>query len=138
VVSPEAVAAAVGDRPPDSRYAAAMVARDRGWGGAVLYIELRRWAYGSPDAIIVSLRVDLVDAASGRQLWSSDRPSRPVATPGTIDIAQAYDVAARAVMAEALAPFPSQVAEGAEHRRSGPSVVSDAPARPLPVPWLVR
>ena len=113
VVSPEAVAAAVGDQPPDSRYAAAMVAKDKKWPGAVMYIELLRWAYGSPDAIIVSLRVDLVDADSGRLLWSNDREARPVQTQGTIDITQAYFVAARTVMRDALAPFPD-LTSGAE------------------------
>ncbi len=113
VVAPEAVEAAVGAQTPDSRYAAAMLAKDKGLSGAVLYIDLRRWVVSSPDAIIVSLRVDLVDVGSGRVLWSVDRPSRPVPTQGTIDVANAYYVAARRVMDEALESFTPPAAAGA-------------------------
>ena len=105
VVSPAAVEKAVGAQPPDSRYAAAMLAKERGFGGGVMFIDLRRWVYSSPDAIIVSLRVDVVESGTGRVLWSADRPSRPVSTQGTIDIANAYYVAARRVMSEALESF---------------------------------
>ena len=112
VVSPEAVEKAVGAQPPDSRYAAAMLAKERALGGAVMFIDLRRWVYSSPDAIIVSLRVDVVESGTGRVLWSVDRPSRPVSTQGTIDVANAYYVAARRVMSEALESFTPPAGAG--------------------------
>ncbi|MEO8602647.1 MAG: hypothetical protein ABI629_08730 [bacterium] len=105
IVSPEAVAAALAGRRPASAYQAAAMAKEKGLPGMVLFIDLRRWVVASPTSIIVSLRVDLIDPASGQIVWDVDREARPVSTQGTIDIANAYNVAARSVMAEVLASF---------------------------------
>jgi hypothetical protein len=71
----------------------------------VMFIDLRRWVVASPTSIIVSLRVDLIDPSTGKVVWNVDREARPVSTQGTIDVANAYYVAARSVMAEVLASF---------------------------------
>jgi len=105
IVSPEAVAAATAGRRPESPFQAATLAKDNALPGMVLFIDLRRWVVASPLSIIVSLRVDLVDPASGRVVWNVDRTARPISTQGTIDVANAYYVAARSVMDEVLASF---------------------------------
>jgi len=113
LVSPELVETASGGQAPASAAAAAAAAVTHDLAGDVLYIDLRQWTpdltYG-PSAIIVSLHIDLIDPASGRVLWSADHPARPVRTPGTINFADAYWVAARSVIRQMLEPFASKTA----------------------------
>jgi len=115
LVSPEAVEDAIDGQPPASAADAAAAAAEHKLPGEVLYIDLRQWTpdltYG-PSSIIVSLRIDLLDPASGRVLWTADHPPRPVQTPGTINFADAYWVAARSVIRQMLEPFANKVRAG--------------------------
>ena len=101
LVAPELVDAATEGRAPASATDAAATAAAHDLPGAVLYIEVRQWAaditYG-PSSIIVAMHIDLVEPSTGKRLWSADRPQRPVRTQGTINFADAYWVAARAVI----------------------------------------
>ena len=105
LVSPEAVAAATLGRSPASAYQAAALAEEKHLPGMVLFIDLRRWVVASPDSIIVSLRVDLIDPKTRTVVWNVDRQARPVSTQGTIDVPNAYNVAARRVMTDILESF---------------------------------
>ena len=108
VVSPELVEAASGGTAPTSAAQAAALAAQHDLAGDVLYIDLRQWEpnlTAGPSSIIISLRIDLVDPATGRTLWSADHPTRPVQTPATINFADAYWVAARTVIRQMLEPF---------------------------------
>ena len=114
LVAPELVEAATSGRAPASAGEAAALARAHDLPGDVLYIDLRQWepnlTYG-PSAIIVALHMELIDPATGTALWSADHPARPVATPGTINFADAYWVAAREVVRQMLAPFGTRRAD---------------------------
>lgn len=111
LISPELVETATGGQAPKSAQDAAATAAAHNLAGDVLYIDLRQWTpnltYG-PSAIIVSMHIDLVDPASGRIIWSADRPLRPIQTPATINFSQAYFVAARSVIADMMAPFAAR------------------------------
>ena len=114
LVSPELVEAASGGKPPTNAKEAAALAAQHDLAGDVLYIDLRQWepnlTYG-PSSIIVSMRIDLIDPATGRTLWTADHPSRPVQTPATINFADAYWVAARSVIRQMLEPFGANRAQ---------------------------
>ena len=114
VVSPELIETATGGRAPASGTEAAALAAQHDLEGDVLYITLRQWepdlTYG-PSSIIVSLRIDLIDPSTGRTIWTADHPSRPVQTPGTINFADAYWVAARSVIRQLLQPFGADRAQ---------------------------
>jgi TolB-like protein len=108
VVPPETVDAATGGRAPDSEAAAAELAARGKLEGAVLYVEVRRWepdAATQPSFVIVGLAASLLDAASGRVLWSAERRVAPVATPGEVALGAAYVTAARKTMEDLLAPL---------------------------------
>jgi hypothetical protein len=108
LISPELIDAATAGRTPLSAREAAAMAAAHGVAGDVLFIDLRQWTPNltdGPSAILVSMRIDLVDPGTGRTVWSADRPLRPLQTPGTINFADAYWVAARSVIREMLAPF---------------------------------
>ena len=111
LISPELVETATGGQAPTSAKEAAATAAAHDLAGDVLYIDLRQWTpdlmYG-PSAIIVSMHIDLIDPASGRIIWSADRPQRPIQTPATINFSQAYFVAARSVIADMMAPFTAR------------------------------
>jgi hypothetical protein len=113
LVSLELVEGATDGQAPASAADAAAVAVKHALPGEVLYIDLRQWTpdltYG-PSSIIISLHIDLLDSATGRVLWSADHPPRPVQTPGTINFADAYWVAARSVIRQMLEPFASKTA----------------------------
>jgi len=104
----DVVAAATdGQAPSDPADAARLAARNRS-EGAALYIEIRRWEPNvgtEPTYVIASVALTLVEASTGRVLWSVDHPSRPVQTPGVINLGDAYSVAAHALMTEMLAPL---------------------------------
>jgi len=108
VLDPQAVSVASdGQTPASAEEAAALAARSH-IEGAVLYIEIRRWEPNvgtEPTFIIASVAATLVEPATGRVLWSGDHPSRPVQTPGIINLGDAYSVAAHTLMKEMLAPL---------------------------------
>jgi len=112
VASHEAIAAATRGRVPQSAAAAAEIAKGK-LDGLVLYLEVRHWEPDAPihpSFVIVGMSASLVDPASGTVVWQLDRRSAPVATPGEVTLENAYETAARKVIAEivsALAPPPT-------------------------------
>jgi hypothetical protein len=76
--------------------------------GVALQIDIRRWdpdAPTQPSYVLVALAARLVDPVTGRVVWSTERRTAPVATPGEVTLGSAYVTAARKVMAELLAPL---------------------------------
>jgi hypothetical protein len=71
-------------------------------------LEILRW---EPDApvhttfVIVGLSASLVDPASRDVVWEVYRQPAPVATPGEVTVENAYETAARKVIAEILSPL---------------------------------
>jgi hypothetical protein len=108
VVAPQTVAAAANGQTPASAADAAALARRSGIAAAVLYIEIRRWEPNvgtEPTFIIASVGATLIDPANGHVLWTGEHPSRPVQTPGIVNLGDAYAVAARTLTAQLLAPL---------------------------------
>ncbi len=93
---------------PRTSHAAAEIAAHGKLDGLALYLEILRW---EPDApvhttfVIVGLSASLVDPASRKVLWEFYRQPAPVATPGEVTLENAYETAARKVIAEILQPF---------------------------------
>ena len=85
LVSPELVEGATDGQAPASAADAAAVAVKHALPGEVLYIDLRQWTpdltYG-PSSIIVSLRIDLLDSATGRVLVERRPPAAAGADAG--------------------------------------------------------
>jgi hypothetical protein len=105
--------AALNGRTPTSPETAASLASQSGLRGLVLYLEIRRW---EPDApmraafVIAGVSATLIDPATGTVVWTHNRPSRPVPTPGEIVVGSAYVTAARKLareMLETLQPAPA-------------------------------
>ena len=108
VMAPEAVTAAIGKQPPRSpEEAAALVAGGR-LEGSALYIEIQRWEADMsplhPWRVIVDLEARLLDPATGRTVWTDQRPLHPVPTPGVATRWRAYMIAARKVAEELFTP----------------------------------
>lgn len=102
------VGAPIGDRAPGSVEEAAELAAQDKLKGAILYIEITRWESDMPfrpNCVLVSLDASLIDAASGRILWTTHQPLRPVPTPGAINQSTAYVIAARQVAEELLSSW---------------------------------
>jgi hypothetical protein len=111
VVSADEVESATHGRAPGSPEAAAEIASRAKLAGLALYLEIRRWepdAPTHPSFVVVGLTASFVDPASGRVVWSVERPTGPVATPGEVALGPAYVTAARKVMKELLAPLGSE------------------------------
>jgi hypothetical protein len=108
VVPPETVDAAAEGHVPRTPHAAAEIAAHGKLDGLALYLEILRW---EPDApvhttfVIVGLSASLVDPASRNVVWELYRQPAPVATPGEVTLENAYETAARKVIAEVLQPF---------------------------------
>jgi len=108
VVPRETLAHAIDGEAPQTPAAAGEIAARGKLDALALYLEIRRW---EPDApvhpafIIVGLSASLVDPATGKVVWQLDRHPAPVATPGEVTLENAYETAARTVMAEILSPF---------------------------------
>ena len=104
----ETVDAAAEGHVPRSPHAAAEIAAHGKLDGLALYLEIRRW---EPDApvhtafVIVGLSASLVDPASRNVVWEVYRQPAPVATPGEVTLENAYETAARKVIAEILSPL---------------------------------
>jgi len=108
VMAPEAVTAAIGKQPPRSpEEAAALVAGGR-LEGSALYIEIQRWEADMsplhPWRVIVALEARLLEPATGRTVWTAQRPLHPVPTPGVATRWRAYMIAARKVAEELFTP----------------------------------
>src|SRR5439155_19144678 len=108
VLSADEVESATHGRAPGSPEAAAEIASHAKLAGLALYLDIRRWepdAPTHPSFIVVGLTASLVDPASGRVVWTAERPTGPVATPGEVALGPAYVTAARKSMEELLAPL---------------------------------
>ena len=108
VVSADEVESATQGRAPGSPEAAAEIASRAKLAGLALYLDIRRWepdAPTHPSFVLVGVTASLVDPATGRVVWSAERPTSPVATPGEVALGPAYVTAARKVMEELLAPL---------------------------------
>ena len=108
VVSADEVESAPQGRAPGSPEAAAEIASRAKLAGLALYLDIRRWepdAPTHPSFVLVGVTASLVDPATGRVVWSAERPTSPVATPGEVALGPAYVTAARKVMEELLAPL---------------------------------
>jgi hypothetical protein len=108
VVSHDEVEAVTQGRAPGSPEAAAEIASRAKLPGLALYLDVRRWepdAPTHPSFVLVGLTASFVDPATGRVVWTAERPTQPVATPGEVALGPAYVTAARKVMEEVLAPL---------------------------------
>ena len=107
-VPPETVEGATEGRAPGSTDSAVAIARHGGLVGLVLWIDVRRWEPDAPTLptfVIVGLTAELIDSTSGLVRWRAERRPAPVATPGEVNLGDAYLNAARKVMVELLAPL---------------------------------
>ncbi|HLY38438.1 MAG TPA: hypothetical protein VKU61_10415 [Candidatus Binatia bacterium] len=80
----------------------------RNGGGLALALDVRRWepdAPTQPAFVLVGIAASLVDPVTGRVVWSVERRTSPVATPGEVALGPAYVTAARKVIEELLAPL---------------------------------
>jgi hypothetical protein len=108
VVPRETLVRVVDGHVPQDPSAAADIVEHAKLDALALYLEIRRW---EPDApvhpafVIIGLSASLVDPASGKVVWQFDRRAAPVATPGEVTLENAYETAARKVIAEILSPF---------------------------------
>jgi len=101
---------ATGGAAPENAEAAARIAAQGHLEGAVLYLEIRRWeadAATHPAFVIVGVAATLIDTPTGRVIWSVHPSIHPVATPGAVTLGSAYEIAARKVVEEILAPWRS-------------------------------
>ena len=108
VVAPDVVDRATEGKTPGSAEAAAEIAAHGKLPGLALFLDIRRWepdAPTHPAFVIVGVTASLVDPATGRVTWTTDRPPAPVPTPGEVVLGAAYITAARKVTAELLAPL---------------------------------
>jgi len=108
VVSADEVESATQGRAPGSPEAAAEIASRAKLAGLALFLDIRRWepdAPTHPSFVLVGVTATLVDPATGHVVWSVERPTSPVATPGEVALGPAYVTAARKVMEELLAPL---------------------------------
>ena len=111
VVPPDVVHAATGGRPAGTPEAAAEMARHGHLDAPVLMVAIDRWepdAETHPAFVIVALDAALVESSSGTVLWSSHRRASPVATPGTVTLGTAYEIAARKVAEELVGSWGSE------------------------------
>ncbi len=103
VVPPETVHAATGGRTVASPEGAAEIARQGHLSAPLLLVVIERWepdADTHPAFVIVALDATLVDPATGGVLWSMHRRPRPIATPATVALGTAYEIAAKKVAEE--------------------------------------
>jgi len=111
VVAPEVVDLATGGQAPTTAAAAAALGQQQHLGGAVLYIDLRRWEPDiafQPRAVIVWIELTLIDSSSGRVLWAVTQQPEPIPTQGAINLGDAYVIAAHTVMERLLTPLQAQ------------------------------
>src|SRR5689334_3835399 len=93
VVPADEVERTTQNRAPGSPAAAAEIASRAKLDGLALFLEVRRWepdAPTHPSFVLVGLTASLVDPATGRIVWSVERRTSPVATPGEVALGPAY------------------------------------------------
>lgn len=106
VVAPEVVEAAIGSQVPHSPQEAADLAAHGKLEGSVLYIQINRWEPDDeslhPRRVLVAVDASLIDATTGRVVWTAHLPLRPVLTSGAVTLGAAYTLATREVTKELL------------------------------------
>ena len=108
VVAPELVDAAVRSYAPLTPETAARQAARQHIEADVLFLEIRRWepdASFQPTRIIVSLTATVIAPTDDQILWHVEQPSRPIATPGAINLGAADVIAAQSAIQDLLAPL---------------------------------
>jgi hypothetical protein len=108
VIPRAAVDHAIDGQVPQSPQAAGEIAARAKLDALALYLEIRRWepdAPTHPSFVIVGASASLVDPVSGNVVWQLDRPASPIATPGEVMLATAYETAARKLAAEIASRF---------------------------------
>jgi hypothetical protein len=108
VLPRDKVEAALGNQIPSSPKEAARLASQGKLEGSVLYMEIVQWQPALEDSLhpwrmLVAVRAQLVDVASGRVVWAAHVPLRPVPTPGAVTRADADMIAAQRVARELFA-----------------------------------
>ena len=110
VVPADTVAAATEGRAPTSVATAAEIAVRGRLPGLALFVDVLRWdpdAPTEPRFVIVNATATLLDAATGRVVWTNRWPTRPVPTLGFPTLGGAYIAATRKVAEALLAPLGS-------------------------------
>jgi hypothetical protein len=107
VVSAEAVATALGSMTPGSPEEAVDLLSHGKLTGNALYIEIKRWEADDisvfrPKQVLVALDASLIDAATGRVVWTAHRSLRPTPTTGAASPWVADMIAAHAVIEDLL------------------------------------
>ncbi len=111
VVAPELVVAATEGRPVYSPDAAAELARHGHLDEPVLMVVVDQWqpdAPTQPTFVIVALQAALVEPSSGTVLWHTRRRASPVATPGSVTLGAAYEIAVRKVVEELVGAWGTE------------------------------
>lgn len=91
--------------PHDARDAA-RIAGAAGWGGAALYIEVKRWdpdVHSRPSYVMAAVDLVLVDPDGGEVLWEAHWPARAVPAGSTGTVALGYPIAVRRLIADMTA-----------------------------------
>jgi hypothetical protein len=108
VVPPETVETVAQKGRTPTLEAAIAAARGGDLHDPVPFVTIDQWQTNGgtePDFIIVALDATLVDPERGTVLWHVRRRARPIGTPGTVTLGDAYEVAARKAAVELLASW---------------------------------
>jgi hypothetical protein len=108
VTPAETVNAAAEGHVPRTPHAAAEIAAHGKLDGLALYMEIIQWEPDDPvhtRHVIVGLSASLVDTPTRNVVWDFYRQPEAVATPGEITLKDAYEAAARMVIAQLLEGF---------------------------------
>ena len=111
VVAPDLVVAATEGHPVYSPDAAAELARHGHLDEPVLMVVVEQWqpdAPTQPTFVIVALEAALVEPSSGTVLWHTRRRASPVATPGSVTLGAAYEIAVRKVVEELVGAWGTE------------------------------
>jgi hypothetical protein len=102
------VNAAAEGHVPRTPHAAAEIVVHGKLDGLALYLEIIHWEPDDPGHakyVIVGLSASLVDPPSRNVVWDFYRQPEAVATPGELTLKDAYEAAARKVVAQMLEGF---------------------------------
>ncbi len=108
VTPAERVNAAAEGHVARTPHAAAEIAAHGKLDGLALYLEIVQWEPDDPvhtKHVIVGLSASLVDPPSRNVVWGFYRLPEAVATPGEATLKEAYEAAARQVIAQVLEGF---------------------------------
>lgn len=110
LVGAEAVTMALAAGPTGNAGDAIVALANAKIDGAALRLDVWRWEPDTgtqPAFVIVGLEATLIDVASRRTLWHWRPAQRPIPTPGAVTLGVAYEIAARAAVAEILESWKS-------------------------------